>query len=625
MDLTIPIIGIVSAIGYYINDKSNKTVKKNIRTDMPENMKVDGNVYESNMVRNVQLKEKAMLDKNYKDSLTPGKTKVIPPLYNTLCKTNCDTNKKIKIKNLENSIMPKVKPVDNKYLEKREKRILNGPLFEGSTIVKGIDAEIRDSSGTGFDPIIKQGFDNVLPITGINEKDARLPTMVPFFGGSVKQNMSKDLYESKLELYTGKDYGTFIPKKEQGSLFKPYKQNIYGNKPFLDTYDKSRVAVSNNKNGIIPFPQYREKPLPQDLARARYKTVDELRTKSNPKMDYKEDFRPSPAFSPIVTRNTGKLISNKKHKTVYAKNSVNYSVPTSNKVPIEVRENYKNLKHTSRNGGVTTGGLEFGGASKNNFATYIPYEEYGPSHEKGKNKLTSVRGPTFRNSYKNDWVRNAGYNISEPGHMERYNHYLPEQERETTNRLHMNPAGKNVEGHYVSKYTENDVPVTNKQLNLYDYIGAAETEVKAQPDYTAEYNTTREKQYIGTEHYMGNAYNTHVTDKSNYQEQYKNIENFSNKEQTMVTKYTPQGLLEKSYDKSFVNIQQKNDSLIDKQYNFSKRVNNSNSKIIDRNSIMSQVSFNNNKTSNCDITSRIDPDLLKSFNSNPYTQSLHSS
>jgi hypothetical protein len=127
--------------------------------------------------------------------------------------------------------------------------------------------------------------------------------MVPFFGGTVKQNIEENSNQTLLESFTGNDpnYQQKVEVKRD-DLFKPVANltNPYGTSN-LDGYNLDRYIVSNLRNNQAPIEQIRVGPgLNQGYtaegsggfqqANTRDfvlpKTVDELRVKTKPKVSY---------------------------------------------------------------------------------------------------------------------------------------------------------------------------------------------------------------------------------------------------------------------------------------------------------------------------------------------------
>jgi hypothetical protein len=133
--------------------------------------------------------------------------------------------------------------------------------------------------------------------------DLKHNNMVPFFGSSVKQNTrALNNNESRLDNLNGSG-SQIIHKKEIAPLFKPEENVQWGHgMPNQSDFIQSRVNPSMSMNNVKPFQEVRVGPgLNQSggvlgsggfnagmEARERWiaKSVDELRTKNNPKMTY---------------------------------------------------------------------------------------------------------------------------------------------------------------------------------------------------------------------------------------------------------------------------------------------------------------------------------------------------
>jgi hypothetical protein len=127
--------------------------------------------------------------------------------------------------------------------------------------------------------------------------------MVPFFGGTVKQNMEENTNQTLLENFTGNDtnYQQKIEVKRD-DLFKPVANlsNPYGMSN-LDGYNLDRYIVSNLRNNQAPIDPIHVGPglnqgytsegsggfqQANTLEFVLPKTVDELRVKTKPKVSY---------------------------------------------------------------------------------------------------------------------------------------------------------------------------------------------------------------------------------------------------------------------------------------------------------------------------------------------------
>lgn len=155
----------------------------------------------------------------------------------------------------------------------------------------------------------------ISPLSGqkIPSKDYRHNNMQPFFGGSVKQNISSQANQSRLDAYTGSG-STQIAKREVENMFQN-AQAPYGN-PFgmenQTEFFQSRIVDPNQRNGERPFEQVKvgsgigedygflgkggfQQLEVNDVMRGAMKT-DVTRTVDNPKLTYKGVLVPGKHF-----------------------------------------------------------------------------------------------------------------------------------------------------------------------------------------------------------------------------------------------------------------------------------------------------------------------------------------
>jgi hypothetical protein len=145
----------------------------------------------------------------------------------------------------------------------------------------------------------------VKSLTGeyVNETEFTHNNMVPYFGGNVKQNMTETANQTILENYTGVG-DTFQNKKEVASLYDQKKDFSYVNgMQNVDDFYRERMGETKIRNNVLPVPQIRVGPglnqgfdgIPtggyqqldvQELALGNYKTADELRVVSKPKVTF---------------------------------------------------------------------------------------------------------------------------------------------------------------------------------------------------------------------------------------------------------------------------------------------------------------------------------------------------
>ena len=124
---------------------------------------------------------------------------------------------------------------------------------------------------------------------------------IPYFKGTATQNMSLDGNKNKLDIHTGRSEFNFH-KKESKNFFKPHKDITFvnGSPNVLDKLE-DRYVKSNNRNTELPFEQIKvARGVGQSYGNkgkvgfhqfeineiSRPKTVDQLRSISNPKKTY---------------------------------------------------------------------------------------------------------------------------------------------------------------------------------------------------------------------------------------------------------------------------------------------------------------------------------------------------
>ena len=146
---------------------------------------------------------------------------------------------------------------------------------------------------------------NFISLNGnsMNQQNFEHNNMVPFFGSNVTQQVDNK-YDGLLDLYTGSG-NQVIKKKEQAPLFQPQKNmnHIHG-APNTTEFIKNRMEanVTNKMSNVKPWKEIQVGPgLNKGFSSKgsggfnsgmesrdewRPKTVDELRTETNPKVTY---------------------------------------------------------------------------------------------------------------------------------------------------------------------------------------------------------------------------------------------------------------------------------------------------------------------------------------------------
>ena len=155
-----------------------------------------------------------------------------------------------------------------------------------------------------------QGMSQGMSLTGepIDTENFTHNNMVPFFGGSIKQNVNENASATRLELFTGNS-SLDIPKEEITPMFSSQQANIYG-QPTRSDYLSQRYNASNKQQGVPLTQPTRVGPglgqgftsegsggFHEDIESRQYylpKTANELRASNKPKETY--DGRYNPGF-----------------------------------------------------------------------------------------------------------------------------------------------------------------------------------------------------------------------------------------------------------------------------------------------------------------------------------------
>jgi hypothetical protein len=265
--MELPIVAGILGLGYYFNNTKTKT----------ENVNEPKNIYESKRSLKIRRDELEKADRVWQEPnrIMPGPPKIDPTL-----------------------LFNKVDYADNK-LPVEFNNYSKGDLFS-EIDVKEHDNKPIDLYNTNT-PV--SGGNQGISLTGepINPNTFVHNNMVPFFGGRVKQNVDDKANQTVLEHFTG-NIDNYQQKKEIGPLFKAENNvtNPYG-MASTTTFMQDRIIPSKVMNNVTPIEKVRVGPgLNQGYtaqpsggfqqANTRDyvlpKTVDELRTKNNPKLTY---------------------------------------------------------------------------------------------------------------------------------------------------------------------------------------------------------------------------------------------------------------------------------------------------------------------------------------------------
>ena len=287
-----------------------------------------------------------------------------------------------------------------KFSETGEKASVESELHEGILKYNVPKKNNVRSNLTGTD-IPLNIFTNSQTISkdgGIGSDKINNTWAVPYFGSVAKQPMNVESFQNKLDVFTGNSQFNFH-KRETKNFFVPNKNvNFVNGSPIQTQNLQSRMVQSTYKNNELPFEKTRVAPgVGQNYGSkgtggfhqfetgniARPKTIDDLRTVSNPKVTYS---------SPLVS---GKGIDKRGSIQNLVKNRTSKTFPQTHANLLRTTGAFRKqqlnpniiIKNTNR----TTSKPVFGSAA--------------PVSSK-RTYTVSKYSPTFRNNYTTSGMRN---------------------------------------------------------------------------------------------------------------------------------------------------------------------------------------------------------------------------
>lgn len=609
----------MSFAGYKLNDKKAPRKINNKRyTVSPHESPSGKNQYYNTFSKQIKSKEQNIADIQFQKSKDTVNTNIVPPLYNSYCNWDCGDNKKNKLKT-EKTILPSVKPLNK---TDKKSQITKGPMFK-KTELEGISLTTSDTVSGGNKPVFRENFSNISMMTGKPIENYH-NNMVPHFGSNVTQNTSTVNPSNILERFTGiEDVPTV--KRETPKMFNNQRENVYGSRPDLDLISKDRFIPSNLKTNLLPVPQIKVQPLPQEYVRPSYKSVDQLRIKSKPKVSYKKPMIKGKHF--ISKRGIQGKVSKNRPDTFYINNQDRYFTTVGEVKGQTIRENFDNMKYTPKAGTSEVApqlNPAFDQSAAKGKARLIKRRDVFQKEDDAPDALGlfTISDDPKRHTYEKDWIRNATNDIKGDDYIGRKGYVAYEQERETTNRMTMLPASNTTRGVHQSSPTQ--ARTTHKENNLFSYMGTVGSEVQKAKDYSGGYNSTREKQSVTNLDYKGTPSLPNFGEYDN--EQYKNVSNFGNRENVMDANGYSAGAQKENtpLGAQGVNMHLKDDTFRKSKYNYGANVNRV---FQETSSIFNLGNFENQgnkEATETDFKDRIDPSLLNAYRKNPYTKSLNS-
>ena len=492
MELIIPVLSGLGILGYNLSNGKNPRQER-VRTSISANeLPSATNSYNSVYSKEVSAAERELAQAKWIQSRNPASTNVIPPFYNDMQSPGLDSGNRPGCGNLGaagssgagsnplpfssgGTILPGVVPGSANSTNSNVNKVMSSPMFNSTGLVSFTGC---DSSSGGFANPAKEAFNGgVTPVQGMMMSelsgcsfDSNSTNMVPFFGGSVKQNVDLNKTQSLLDKYTGNDRNIQKNKMEVQPMFQPQKQNIYGTQV---SQDRSRFYQSNMKTNLLPLPQIKEAPLPPDHFRGQYKTVDQLRVKPKITNRTAEAVKGLNVAIPATSRN----FTQKQYKpdTAY-RSGTQHSFVSGNLAPA-ARLNYTNgaasaTENEGRFGSGYTGRTNPG-------SRQIKVSDLDNVLDEIDTALLSLASDDRRNTDTSAGFRNAGNSQNLKGNsLARCGYQAPgETERETTSSSRLASGRNAVSG---SRYRNNQRSrTTNKEGTLYSYTGDATSSVSA--------------------------------------------------------------------------------------------------------------------------------------------------
>jgi hypothetical protein len=300
--------------GYYFSNKSNnnRVANNNNKNLKKYNLGVN-NVYDSNYDKRIKNKEQQLLNESFARSNYVKKTNIVNPAT-------------IRDHLTQNDLLHS-KPDDELTMN-----LLNKKAIEEDKIVY-----VNKPSDKNM---VEEFF--VSPLTGqkMSKKSAH-NNVVPFFGGSVKQNTNAEATASHMEHFTG-DQKMFQKKQETAPLFAPKSNvnHVYGT-PNMSSSTRDRFIQSRFHEGVpVIEKQYVGPGLNQGFSKkpsggfhqqdaqiyAMPKNVDELRTANNPKVSYTTPV--IEGMSTVVNRGKLGKVNKDRPNTFYVNSPARYNVTT---------------------------------------------------------------------------------------------------------------------------------------------------------------------------------------------------------------------------------------------------------------------------------------------------------
>jgi hypothetical protein len=450
---TIALVGLITAAGYYLQDKTprnqenirNLNEKDNKITKMSELEKPNSlNIYNSDKVNvaNDEVLKRSL--QNYKDSEKPAFTGILPPIYNSYNSIGNDTILNVNVQQSSSAELAKIDDNTRRtnVFNFQTRKIQDRPMFNVSNIdgIDNQDEQIFSNFGSGL-----PSNQNLSLLTGKPiERDHS--NMVPFFGSNVKQNIETFTNQTTLDHFTG-NTSTFIHKQEVAPRFVPVKQDISGTPLLTDNIDTSRFIPSAYRQGEKPF--YEEKisapiagtfynPLSQNFQ----PSIDTLRVANKQQISYEGRTKAGQMGS---VRAATVPVTKNRPDTHYTLGQDRLFTSTGAVIGNRAQDNYDNFASTSRQ----DQNIEYYGAkvAKESLVSGPRLKDIDNADELD---FSAIFQTPKRTQLRSDTERNVGSQIPGVNDYGKESYNLPELERETSNEYHTLNVNKSSSGQRVA-------------------------------------------------------------------------------------------------------------------------------------------------------------------------------
>lgn len=413
--------------------------------------------------------------------------------------------------------------------------------------------------------------------------------MIPNFGKKINQNMRPDINKTLLESYSG-TRPIYSHKKELKKFFPLEKNNnVFGQK-VASNRQEERYIPALTKNGIKPFEQIRvprglnqgannkSKVVFHDMYRPHVKEVNELRV--NPREEYKGVIVPGKHFVDQGTKRFEWNTRNSSNKRYLSNFEANEDIKVRPLIP-------------------------------NKYGS-------GGTKERFINKDNIVLRNTQRLHNEENQELNMG--VKRASHDKSYTKYDIRVSNKPVYSVNPIEAIKLGEGTYMYDRETNKLQSTLKEQvidNKHSHINYSGSK-KITPHLPEERTrtTTKEQTHFSHDGNMSSSFK-----KPQDQAGARNVQFNGIRELTIDNRVPNQVYYKKGTEKETINMQQK--KLSYSTYDLNRRITKN---ITKQNYNIGELTIQKNEYNDNELNNnRLNPDILKSFNDNPYSQKLNMS